>query len=202
MNPVGRAVYKAFVEGKWLDITYFNKNKVKTRYWIAIKDIVPLKKLLVVEGFNYSIAPEPTELLVYFDSIQAAKVIEGTYYPRNEKLYEDMKLHPQNYAFLTLSPLNINILDYYAECHRLDNQPYIKENTFVRRVDDAELRKKGYYELSESQFQELVSFFRKELGQDRAFRKTLEFALNQLAINTEKGLYVLAYRRLFLGIKN
>ena len=113
-----------------------------------------------------------------------------------------MKLHPQNYAFLTLSPLNINILDYYAECHRLDNQPYIKENTFVRRVDDAELRKKGYYELSESQFQELVSFFRKELGQDRAFRKTLEFALNQLAINTEKGLYVLAYRRLFLDIKN
>lgn len=202
MNPVGRAVYKAFVEGKWLDITYFNKNKVKTRYWIAIKDIVPLKKLLVVEGFNYSIAPEPTELLVYFDSIQAAKVIEGTYYPRNEKLYEDMKLHPQNYAFLTLSPLNINILDYYAECHRLDNQPYIKENTFVRRVDDAELRKKGYYELSESQFQELVSFFRNELGQDRAFRKTLEFALNQLAINTEKGLYVLAYRRLFLDIKN
>lgn len=201
MDPIGRAVYKAIIDGKWLDIIYVNQKKETTRYWIGIKDISPRIKMLTVDGFNMAKAPEPTELKIYFDSIQSAKVIDGTYYPRNEKLIADIKENFENYSFLTFSPVNLDVLNYYAECNQLDSEACQSDYQLITGIDDEEVTRKGYYELSEVQFQELAFHFQKQLNQNQAFRRTIEIALNQLSLKTEEGLYVLAYRRLLFDIK-
>ena len=39
MNGIGRDIFKAVHEGKWLSIEYRNKSDSVTRYWIGIKEI-------------------------------------------------------------------------------------------------------------------------------------------------------------------
>ena len=160
MSLIGSSILKALIEGKWLDITYVNKQKETTRYWIAIKDIKPLNKMLIVEGFNIAKGPEAIELTIYFDSIKSAKVIDGTFYQPNERLLKDISVNFENYAFLTLTKVNLDILNYYSECNRLDTEPYVSETTLVKLLDDEEVTTEGYYYLSEEQFKGLVNFFK------------------------------------------
>lgn len=201
MGSIGRDIYKALHEGKWLDITYVNKQQEITKYWIAIKDINPVKKMLIVEGFNSAKAPEATELKIYFDSIKSTKIIDGTYFPRNEKLIDDIRNNYENYAFLTFSRANLNILNYYAECYRQDTQPFQSEHTLVSRVDDDEVVKNEFYQLSEQQFLELVNYFQKQINQNKGYVNNIEICLNKLSIASDQGLYVLAHRRLLLDVK-
>lgn len=202
MSLIGSSILKALIEGKWLDITYVNKQKETTRYWIAIKDIKPLNKMLIVEGFNIAKGPEAIELTIYFDSIKSAKVIDGTFYQPNERLLKDISVNFENYAFLTLTKVNLDILNYYSECNRLDTEPYVSETTLVKLLDDEEVTTEGYYYLSEEQFKGLVNFFQKEINLNQGFRRSIEICLNVLSIVSERGLYVLAHRRLFLDVKN
>ncbi len=39
MDAIGRDIFKAIHEGKWLSIEYRNKSGETTKYWIGIKDI-------------------------------------------------------------------------------------------------------------------------------------------------------------------
>ena len=49
---LGDKISKAIKEGKWLNISYINKNGDNTFYWIAIQDIDYKTKNLKVVGYN------------------------------------------------------------------------------------------------------------------------------------------------------
>lgn len=200
MNSIGRDMFKAVHEGKWLSIEYRNKQGSITKYWIGIYDIDTRYKSLHVEGLNIGSCVNK-ELTLYIDGIVSTKVVDGTYQPVNQRLVEDIKLNPHKYAFIFTNTANLKILNYLADCNKMDCIPYKSEYSLIERIDGDRLTPAGYL-LDEEQFKAVVSNFQNRFKGDYQRKKLSQFCLNLLSVNTKMGLYVLAYRRLELDVKN
>lgn len=134
-----------------------------------------------------------------------SQVIEGSYYPVNQELVQDIHLNPEKYKTLFDHVANLKILNYLEDCNRMDTIPYKLDFSLVRYLD-RESFKGDFYPLSEEQFRAIVKDF-----QVKAERKEEEYqgkkpviqqlAMNVMSIYAVKGLYVLAYRRLALDVK-
>ncbi|MDD6058847.1 MAG: AAA domain-containing protein [Ruminococcus sp.] len=200
MNSTGRDIFKAIHEGKWLSIEYRNNQGSLTRYWIGIYDIDTRYKRLRVEGLHLGNFRN-MKLTIYIDKIESTKLLDGTYQPVNERLIEDINLNPNKYAFIFTNTANLKILNYLADCNKLDSIPYKSEYDLIERIDGDKLTPAGYI-LDEEQFRSIVNSFRKRFETEYQQRKVTQLCLNLLSINTKKGLYVLAYRRLELDVKS
>jgi len=115
-------VTRAIFEGKWLSVQYLNKNNEITYFWCSITDIDPHKKKFMVDVFNIEKSYETESRSIFFESIQRASVIEGTFYPKPQLLINKMTENYQEYRFLTVNSVNERLLSYYMECMLLDNQ--------------------------------------------------------------------------------
>lgn len=200
MNSIGRDIFKAINEGKWLSIEYCNKQDNLTRYWICIYDIDTRYKRLRVEGLHLG-SLKNLELTIYIDGIVSSKVIDGTYQPINQRLIEDIKLNPHKYAFIFTNVANLKILNYLSDCNKLDSVPYKSEYSLIERIDGDKLNPYGYF-IDDAQFRTIVNSFRKKFDGKYQRKKITQLCLNLLSVNTKRGLYVLAYRRLDLDLKN
>lgn len=69
---LGDKISKAIKEGKWLNISYINKNGDNTFYWIAIQDIDYKTKNLKVVGYNDKKSFDTFEGWISFDNIKSA----------------------------------------------------------------------------------------------------------------------------------
>lgn len=134
MNSIGRDIFKAIHEGKWLSIEYRNKQGGLTKYWIGIYDIDTRYKSLRVEGLHLGNF-QNIELTIYIDKIESSKLLDGTFQQINEKLVEDIKLNPNKYAFIFTNTANLKILNYLADCNKLDSIPYKSEYDLIERID-------------------------------------------------------------------
>ena len=111
MNTITRNLFRAIHEGKWLSIEYKNKNGEVTKYWIGVEDICMADRSLHVSGLHlakYTLGDFPR---IYIDSILSAGVIEGSWHPINQKLVDDIRLHPEAYKDLFEHPANFKILN-------------------------------------------------------------------------------------------
>lgn len=202
MNAVHRDIFRAIHEGKWLSIEYRNQEDKVTKYWIGIRDLDMRRRSLAVDGLHlaqYTVA----DLTIRIDSIQSSRIVEGSYCPVNEKLVEDIYLNPHKYKTLFDNAANLKILNYLEMCNRLDATPYIADFELVRYLDREKLVGETYA-LSGEQFQEIVKKFQYKTRQPERRDGSLrlqQLAMNVLSIHTQKGLHVLAYRRLNLDIK-
>lgn len=52
MESLGLILSNAIKEGKWLYITYNNKNEQSTSFWCCILDIIIDKKAFIVHMYN------------------------------------------------------------------------------------------------------------------------------------------------------
>ncbi|MEG1075316.1 MAG: AAA domain-containing protein, partial [Ruthenibacterium sp.] len=200
MTGVCRAIFKAIHAGKWLTVEYKNQDAGITRYWISIKDIRPRTKQLVVDGLHLR-SLSICELKIYVDSIQSAAIIDGSYYPVNKQLVEDIRLNPDLYAALFSNVANLRILNYLADCNKLDATPYQTEYSLIERLDEDRFSD-GEYALDAKQFAEIVAHFQmRSRGKSNQLRMK-QLAINLLSIDTKQGLYVLAYKRLRLDVVN
>ena len=201
MNVIAREIFKAIHENKWLSIEYHNKNGMDTRYWIGIHSIDPITRRLVVDGMHlrqYSI----TRLNIIVDSITSALVIEGSYYETDQGLIRDIQENPDKYQPLFCNVANLKILSYLEMCNRLDSTPYTKDIALIKYLDQ-DILKGVDRSLSDEQFRNIVKNFQndpKHVQNDSGI-KLKQLAMNVLSIHTQKGLYVLAYRRLSLDVK-
>lgn len=208
MPNTAQNLYKAVHEGKWLSIEYRNANSEITRYWIAVKNIDPKKRTLHVEGFHivkHSIA-EFRNIAVA--SILSSAVIEGSCCEINQKLVKDIDSCPEKYETVFGTTANLKILNYLIDCNRLDTEPYQTDYALIEHLDD-DCLKNGEYALTNRQFGMIVRQF-----QEEAVRQDLQknYKLKQLCMNimsivsagrgNKENLYVLAYRRLSLDVKN
>ena len=209
MNQVAQAVFRAIHEGKWLSIEYKNKQGERTRYWIAVKDIDRKRRSLKVEGFHLTEHTLSNFDCIYLDSILSATVIEASYCEPNQKLICQMQTQPEQYEDLFGNPVNLKILNYLKDCSRLDTQPYEYDYALIRSLD-ADCFRGGNYHLSEEQFSDFVRQFQKESvqsEQQKMFRWK-QLVMNELSIPVkgrgakQEALYVMAYRKLFLDVKN
>lgn len=204
MNSIHRDIFKAIHEGKWLKIEYLNKEGRHTNYWIGIRDLDPRNKTLKVDGLHLNRCSIEGYDKIYIDSILSTEIVEGSYCPENERLIEDIALHPERYQNLFANTANLKILNYLEMCSKLDATPYTTDYELVRYIDGDQVRD-GEYQLSEEQFKEIVTNFQRRMNRGTQQGKTLhiqKLALNILSIHTKNGLYVLAYRNLNLDVKN
>lgn len=203
MKSIYRDIFRAIHEGKWLSIEYHNKEGQNTKYWIGIRDLNVFKRTLSVEGLHlgkYSIEQFDHILI---DSITASQVVEGSYCPVNQGLVRDIYLNPHKYNTLFDNTANLKILSYLEMCSRMDAVPYSEDFELVRYLDRESFTGECY-ELSEEQFRTIVKNFQYKTSETERTKGKLriqQLAMNVLSIHTSKGLYPLAYKRLFLDVK-
>lgn len=202
MNKISRDIFKAIHEGKWIAVEYRNQQGNTTNYWIGVKNIDPYSKKLIVDGLNVATS-QMAELNLYFNSINNTNLIDGSYYPINKKLLENIEEHSSRYFFIFHNVTNLKLLDYYSECNKLDSTPYKKEYALIDELD-IDVIGDGDYQLNEKQFTALVKAYNmnaKNRGKNKVPR-TVTLCMNLCSIHTKKGLYVLAYKKLLFDVKN
>lgn len=200
MNTVCRDIFKAIHEDKWISIEYRNKDEAITKFWIGINQINVLDKSLQVDGFHLS-RYQIKECKIFIDSILSSSVIEGSYHTVNPDFKKEIQLNPHKYRSIFHSVANLKILNYFEDCHRLDALPYKTDYALIQKLDGDCVRS-GNYRLSPEQFQEIVSNFQMNAKNHSMNRRIKQLAINIMSIHTKQGLYVLAYRKLNLDVKN
>lgn len=208
MNTIHRDIFKAIHEGKWMTIEYRNRQEQVTRYWISILDLNIARRTLKVEGFHLGKYTLEQYDRIYMDSILSSSVLDGSYCQINWKLVEDIHDHPWKYKDLFDQVANLKVLDYLEHCSKMDAVPYRKDFALVRYLDRESFSGKTY-PLGEEQFQKIVQAFQykaeKEISLSNASGErhlTIQsLAMNVMSIHTFQGLYVLAYRKLNLDVR-
>ena len=204
MTIVYRDIFRAIHEGKWLAIEYRNQSDQVTKYWIGIRNLDVVKKTLSVEGLH--LGKYSTRLLecISVESIQSSKIIEGSYCPVNKSLVDDIYINPHKYKMFFDNIANLKILNYLEMCNRMDNVPYYSDFELIHYLDRDSFNGENY-PLSDEQFKAIVKNFQYKAEKDNRLNGKLvmqQLGMNVLSIHTKKGLYVLAYRKLQLDVKN
>lgn len=203
MNSICRDIFRAIHEGRWMSIEYRNREEQISRYWIGIYDLNPAKRTMKVEGLHLGRYTTETFEVIYIDSILSSSVVEGSYCPVNEKLVRDMEENPRKYKDLFEHSANLKILNYLELCNRMDTVPYYSDFELIRYLDRESFRGEEYL-LNEEQFRMIVKQFQYKTTEKRNREgklKIQQLAINVLSIPTPRGLYVLAYRKLQLDVK-
>lgn len=203
MNTILRDIFRAIHEGKWISIEYHNREEQNTKYWIGIRNIDVRNRTLAVEGFHLGLYTVESFDRIKIDSIQSSRIIEGSFYPVNESLVNDIYLNPHKYLTIFDNTANLKILGYLEMCNRLDSVPYKSDFNLVRYLDHDNIAG-DLYQLNPQQFQEIVKNFQYQTENNERTDGSLhikQLAMNVLSIHMAKGLYVLAYRKLNLDVK-
>lgn len=198
MTGVCKELFKAIYEGKWLSIEYRNKSDELTKYWIGIKGLEPIKGTLRVDGLHLGTL-ETQELYIYVERILSATVVEGTYCPTNPALVRDISEQPEKYARFFQNTANLRVLNYLAECNRLDATPYRCDYVLLEQFDE-DCIIGSCYTLTPEQFRVIVDHFQYKSLKETNKIRIKQLCVNVLSIPTSKGLYVLAYLRLELDV--
>lgn len=203
MNTIFKDIFRAIHEGKWLSIEYHNRDNQTTKYWIGIRNLDVKRRTLSVDGLHlgqYTIAAYDR---IKIDSITSSRIIEGSYQPINEELVKDIYLNPHKYNTLFDNAANLKILSYLEMCNRMDATPYITDFKLVKYLDMDNIGGE-FYRLDAEQFCTIVRSFQyneDSAGRKKGSLKIKQLAMNVLSIHTAKGLYVLAYKKLNLDVK-
>ena len=201
-NSISREISKAINQNLWLKIKYKNKSDQITSFMVGINDINYRLELFDIDSFNIMYNESTEGRQIYYSGILSAEAIEGTYHVTPKKLLDNLAKYPESYAFLQYNMDRDDILDYYEECFKLDNVPYKSQYGLVKGIDNDTILENDKYQLSEDQFKELSLALMNKKDKKKNNKIETILALNRLSIETDKGLYVLAYRELKLDIKN
>lgn len=153
---IGDNVSRAIKEGKWLIISYINKNEENTFYWIAVKDIDFYARKLFVSMFNDRKSMQTMDTWISFDNLKSAQIVEFSSYDVPEKLIDKIENNLDKCEWLQYDHFSHNVLNYYMECNLLDNDPSQKEYACVPGVDLRLLRKNKQIVLNEEQAKKII----------------------------------------------
>lgn len=204
MNKVCRDIFRAVHEGKWLRIEYENKEGEITKFWIGIYDIDVRGGRLIVDALNIASFQYGERYSLFINKIITSDIVDGSYYSLNKRLINDILMNPHKYKLLFENIANLKILNYLEMCNRMDTTPYYSDFALVKKLDRDSFNGEAF-QLTMEQFQEVVKNFRFKMDEKKRQDGRLriqQLAMNVLSINTQKGLYVLAYRKLNLDVKN
>ena len=203
MDNICRELFRAIHEGKWLKIEYKNKSEEITRYWISVVDLEPYTRVLKVDGLHLGYYTVMRLDKIFLDSIISAEVVNGSFCERNEKLIEDIAMNPEKYVNIFKQNANLKILSYLEMCNKLDGSTYETDFELIHYLDRDTITD-DVYELSEEQFKLIVKYFQYNKDKKKFESGGLQIknlAMNVLSVHTNKGLHVLAYRKLGLDVK-
>jgi len=203
MNKIYHDIFKAIHEGKWLKIEYRNKGEEITKFWIGILNLDVAGRKLIVDGLHLGKYTLGREYRLSIDQILSSEIVEGSYCERNEQLIQDIYLNPHKYKVFFDNVANLKVLNYLEMCNRMDTTPYYSDFALIHKLDRDSFNGRAFT-LSDEQFQEVVKNFQykvEEKDKKDGKLKIQQLAMNVLSMHTQRGLYVLAYRRLQLDVK-
>ena len=179
-------------EGKYLNITYRNKKGETTPFWMYILDI-NAKGELHVNMFNVTKDDPLLNKKIFISSIQTAEILRFSHYDVSVKLIkkidEDESLN--KYEF---DKYDNNVLNYYLECYKSNNDPFLHKKHLIPNLDISELINSNPYQLTDQQ----QSYILKEIYNKEYNRfYNYELAICEFSIDIEsKGKFVVAYRKM------
>ena len=183
---------KAIREGKYLNITYKNKNGDITPFWISILDINASDELYV-NMFNVTKDEPKLNSKIFISSIQKAEILKFSHYDVSNQLIskidEDKSLQKYNF-----DRFDNNVLNYYLECYKANQDPFLHRMHLIPNIDLNKLINQNPYQLTNEQQKSII----KEIYfNDYNKFHDYELALCEFSIDLEsKGKFVVAYRKL------
>jgi len=183
---------QAIKEGKYLDITYKNINGEVKHFWISIFDISSNDKI-VVDMFNVMKDEPLLKRTISISSIQTAEIVKFSHYDVPTELIKKIN-EDESLAVYEFDRYNINILNYYLECNKANNDPFLHKTHLIPEIDLEELINQSPYQLSIEQQKHII----KEIY-NNDYNKFYEYklALCEFSIDLDaKGKFVVAYREL------
>ena len=196
---VSRDIFRAIHERKWLSVEYRNAQRETTRYWVGITGIDPKRRRLSVHGMHLGTL-EIAELTILIDSIVSSAVVDDSYFPTPRELIDDVELNEERYRSVFGSAPNLKVLDYLADCTKLNTVPYTREFELISHIDEDSFAL-GAVSLSSEQFRAIVKRAQGKARKPKEkalFTPSEQIALNVLSVHSPAGLYVMAYRQLRL----
>ena len=140
-----------------------------------------------------------SNLTIRVDGIESSSLIDESYFPTPPELIERIDRDEDRFSSIFGTVPNLNVLNYLADCSRLNVAPATKEFSLIKCVDEDSFAR-GALCLDGEQFAAVV-----KRAQDRARyphkglrAKFEQLALNVLSVRGAGGLYVIAYRQLRL----
>ena len=183
---------EAIREGKYLNITYKNKQEEVTPFWICVLDITNDDKVFV-NMFNITKDEPILNKPISISSVQTAEILKFSHYDVPEelikKINEDESV--QKYEF---DRFDNDVLNYYLECYNANNDPFLHKPHLIPDIDLTELINQNPYQLSNEQQKHII----KEIyNSDYNIFHYYKLALCEFSIDIEsKGKFVVAYREL------
>jgi len=204
---VKQAIFRAINENKWLDIDYINSKKERTDYFIGIKDINVEKGRIYCDIFNCykkeHVVAHDGDICIRADGILSARVIEQSFYLSGTSLRKRIESDQSLLDYLEASVFDNNILGYLSDCHKLDNDPYIKETLVLDGIDVRELKENRSIKLSDQDFELILDrLFKKEKSEAEFHYRFIDMAINSFSIDIKDKQYVVAYYKLNLNFAN
>lgn len=186
------SIGKAIREGKYLSITYKNKQGEVRPFWISILDITKDDKI-VVNMFNVSKDEPLLNRPISISAIQSAEILKFSHYDVPNQLIKKIDEDESLYIY-EFDRFNNNILNYYLECNKANNNPFLHKANLIPKIDLKELIKQSPYQLSNDQQKHII----KEIyNSDYSKFCDYKLALSEFSIDIEaKGKFVVAYREL------
>lgn len=183
---------KAIREGKYLNITYRNKNGDTTAFWISILDI-NAKDEIWVNMFNVTKDDPILNKKIFISGIQSAEILRFSQYDVPESLIKKLE-YDESLDVYDFYRYDDNILNYYLECYKANNDPFLHKGHLIPGIDLAELVSHTPYYLSVEQQKTLIKeIYHKDY---KAFFD-YQLVISEFSIDlTSKGKFVVAYRRL------
>lgn len=194
MKNIELLISESIKTGKWLDISYKNKNNEITYYWIAINDIDLKNKIINANIFNDKKSLDCLNVNIYFDNILTAKLLDFTTYEVNENLIKKIETNKDDASWLKYEYFDNNILKYYIECNKLDNDPYQVDSCLLDGIDVDLLLKERKIQLNDEQVKYIIRYIYNYDINDSKYHNN-EFIINILAIDNSNKKYVLLYHK-------
>ena len=161
MENIELVVSESLKRGKWIDIVYRNNRNEITYYWIAIKDIDLINKLMRVNIFNSNKSLNSLDAIIKFENILSARILAFTNYDTPLELIKKIENNPSLAKWLKYETFNNNILRYYMKCNELDNDPYQNSTFLISGIDKDILLKRKQIVLNEIQEKEILNYIKK-----------------------------------------
>lgn len=201
MNHVGLIISKSIKESKWLSIEYHNKENENSRFWCSVLDIEINTKLLKVNIFNLYKGKEVLkDVSISFEQIQNVQILEGTFYLVPESLIQKIENNLDQLLWLDYDGFDNNILNYYKECYKYDNDPFQSNYNLIEGIDLDTLTETQKYKLNDVQLAKMANLIFDINIKDFNKNKYQHLVINIISIDIRSKLFVVAYQNVLLNI--
>ena len=200
MKNIELTISESIKTGKWIDISYKNKNNEITYYWISINDIDLNNKTLKVNIFNDQKSFDCLNAFISVDRILSAKLLDFTTYDVSPELINKIETNKEAAAWLKYETFNNNILEYYLECNELDNDPCQKDSCLIEGVDRSILLKNKIITLNDNQCKNVIDYI-KQYDYNGLESEKNYLILSFLSIEEGEKKYVVLYYDVFFNPK-